>query len=334
MKLLQVATMLLGLASSGAAWAQAGHADAGKALWDGATTQCRHCHGAKGEGAFGPDLAGRRLTPAQFMQALRKPWGIMPAYDARQISESDVADLIAYFDRLPAVTEPGKWRFDVPGGAARGLVVALNTGCAQCHGPALDGPRAGMGAVDGSFDDFKDEVYRHTTVHPEHRKRIGEPLPPRLRMGNFSPTRMWETQLREIYDWARNELGFRVLVAGRLRKGEPVADGVRYRLEIENLGLKDKAMTAQDVTISLAVPAGARVVATSGSGYQGVQGEAKAMTAVWKLARLAPTEHQVFTITLSQPVSAAANLRGAIRWTKPSVRTGPFDQVNIAPAPL
>ena len=38
-----------------------GDAAAGKAIWDGPNTQCKNCHGANGEGAFGPDLAGRKL---------------------------------------------------------------------------------------------------------------------------------------------------------------------------------------------------------------------------------------------------------------------------------
>ena len=41
------------------------------------------------------------------------------------------------------------------------------------------------------------------------------------------------------------------------------------------------------------------------------------------------------SITLSQPVTQAANLRGTITWAKPAPKTGPNeDVVNIAPAPL
>ena len=55
---------------------------------------------------------------------------------------------------------------------------------------------------------------------------------------------------------------------------------------------------------------------------------------MWKLARLAPKDYQTFTITLSKAGTAADNLRGNVRWTKPAVKTGPSDQANIAPAPL
>jgi mono/diheme cytochrome c family protein len=78
MRKLFAALLLLPLSQT-AALAQ-GNAQAGKALWDGPATQCRNCHGANGEGAFGPDLAGRKLSVAHFAQAVRKPWGIMPAF--------------------------------------------------------------------------------------------------------------------------------------------------------------------------------------------------------------------------------------------------------------
>ena len=34
-------------------------AQAGKVLWEGPNTACRNCHGNKGEGGYGPDLAGQ-----------------------------------------------------------------------------------------------------------------------------------------------------------------------------------------------------------------------------------------------------------------------------------
>src|SRR5262245_23268363 len=94
-------------ASHNLAVAQSGdHAQAMK-LWAGPETQCRNCHGAKGEGGFGPDLAGRKLTVAQFTQAVRKPWGIMPAFVESQVSDREIADFVAYFDSLPPVSRPG-----------------------------------------------------------------------------------------------------------------------------------------------------------------------------------------------------------------------------------
>jgi hypothetical protein len=78
------------------------------------------------------------------------------------------------------------------------------------------------------------------------------------------------------------------------------------------------------------------VVAATGTGYQGVHTDekTKASVAKWKLPRSAPKDQEKLSITLSKPVTAAANLSGDIRWTKPSSKSGPStDVVNIAPAP-
>jgi len=57
--------------------------------------------------------------------------------------------------------------------------------------------------------------------------------------------------------------------------------------------------------------------------------------AVWLLPRSAPKDQERLTITLSKAATAAANLKGEIRWAKPGPKTGPNgDSVAIAPAPL
>ena len=313
-----------------------GDPQAGKALWEGAATQCRNCHGTNGEGAFGPDLAGRRLTVAQFRQAVRKPWGIMPAYVESQISDREIADFVAYFDSLPSVAQPGKWRFDVPANAPLGQQVALAAvGCAQCHGPTLNGPRQHMGAVAADMAWLRSMVYDHTTTMPPYWQSVGETPAVRVRMGNYSPERLPESLLQEIFTFAR-DLGFRPLMQGRLSAGTAAAAGVTYTLDVQNLGLPNKGLAAEEVTIAVVVPAGATVVSTTGAGYQGVRQDAelKASTAVWQTKRIGPKDKQSFTITLSKAGTAADNVRGAIRWARPAVKTGPMDSANIAPAPL
>ncbi len=330
-----LAAVIVLAASHNLAAAQSGdHAQAIK-LWTGVETQCRNCHGAKGEGGFGPDLAGRKMTVAQFTQAVRKPWGIMPAYIESQISDNELALLTRYFEEMPAVAQPAKWRFEVPAGAPHGQVVALTSGCGQCHGPILNGPRSHLGGIDADFAWFKNVVYEHTNAMPKHEELMHEPPPVRLRMGNYAPTRMWESQLRAIYDWAR-DIGFRPRILARLGKGEAGANGVTYSLNVTNNGLPGKGLAVEDVTIALAVPEGTNVVATTGDGYQGLRMDEKAKrnTAVWTVPRMAPKDKQSFTITLSRAGTAADNLRGSVRWTKPTVKTGPFDEANINPAPL
>ena len=320
---------------AGSAAAQGGNAQAGKTLWDGPATQCKNCHGGKGEGAFGPDLAGRKLTVAQFRQAVRKPWGIMPAFVESQVSDSEIADFVAYFDSLPPVSQPGPWRFEVPPNAPRGQQVALATfGCAQCHGPTLNGPRGNAGAVGADFEWFKREVFTHTNFHPEHIKSLEAEPPIRIRMGNFSPSRVPEAALMEVWNFAR-DLGFRPAVGGQLSAGVPGNGGVTYTLNVANNGLKGKGLNAEDLTISLVVPAGSTVVSTTGAGYQGVKQDAelKSQVAVWHLNKLSTKEKQTYSLTLSRAATAADNVRGNIKWTKPAVKTGPNDQANIAPAP-
>src|SRR6266550_1069457 len=63
----------------------------------------------------------------------------MPAFVESQLNDKDAADLTAYFASLPKPAAPGKWRFEVPANAPPGQRVALTVGCAQCHGPALNG---------------------------------------------------------------------------------------------------------------------------------------------------------------------------------------------------
>jgi cytochrome c553 len=339
MKRLFAAMLLLPLAQSAASAQTAGDAAAGKAYWERVAPRnvdCRNCHGNNGEGGFGPDLAGRGLSAAQVLRAARQPWGIMPAFVESQVSEKDAADLAAYFASLPKPAEPGKWRFEVPPGAPPGQATMINVGCGQCHTPQFQGPRGNMGAVSMDFDYFANLVYNHTTAMPQHRAVLGAAAT-NLDMGNFSRARLTEGQLRQIFFWARDEIGVRVPLAGVLAKGEAGPSGVTYALTVSNNGLQGKGAIAEGVTISLDIPKDTQVVAATGTGYQGVRADdkTKANVAMWKLPRSAPKDSEKSTITLSKAGTAADNLKGSIRWDKPGPKTGPSaDVVAIAPAPL
>src|SRR5271167_4889874 len=79
MKRALLAFALLPLVQSGASAQTTGSAEAGKAYWERVAprnTDCRLCHGGMGEGGFGPDLAGRGLSTAQVLRAVRKPWAL------------------------------------------------------------------------------------------------------------------------------------------------------------------------------------------------------------------------------------------------------------------
>ena len=200
----------------------------------------------------------------------------------------------------------------------------------------LNGPRANIGLSGMTFDYFANLVYNHTTAMPQYRKEIGNPGT-NLDMGNFNRDRLSMGQLRQIYFWARDEIGVRAPMAGQIAKGEIGPSGVTYPVTIRNNGLPGKGVIAEGLTISLTIPPDTTVVAATGPGYQGTHNdpETKATVATWKLPRSAPKDEEKLGITLSKAATAAANLKGDIRWTKPSPKSGPStDVVNIAPAPL
>jgi cytochrome c553 len=339
MKKMLVALLLLPLAQTASAQT-AGDAAAGKAYWDRLAprlTDCKDCHGLNGEGGFGPDLAGRGLNAAQIEVAVRKPWGIMPAFVESQVSDKDAADLAAYFASLPKPAAPGKWRVEVPPDAPPGQVTLITMGCGQCHGATFNGPRGNtLGAYNIDFDGFANMVYNHTTAMPQYRAALGV-AGTNLDMGNYSRTRLTLGQLRQIYFWARDEIGVRAPMTGQIAKGETGPSGVTYPVTVTNTGVQGRGVIAEGLTISLTIPADTTVVAATGTGYQGVHTDdkTKATVATWKLPRSAPKDQEKLSVTLSKPVTATANLKGDIRWTKPSPKSGPSaDIVNIAPAPL
>lgn len=303
-----------------------GNAEAGKKLWESADARCRDCHGVKGEGGYGPDLAGRQLSFDQFKRAVRQPWGVMPAFPENQHSEREIADFFAYFASLPRVAEPGPWRTPLPAGAPKGqeLLIAAY-GCGQCHGALMGGPRANAGAINADFAWFKMMTFAHTTVMPEHRKLLSE-APGRVRMGDFSTTRVPEAALAEIFRYLKDDVKFRPLVASRLAAGTSAGS---YDLVVQNNGLAGKGLAAEDMTILLALKPGTKVMSTTGAGYQGVRNdpELKSEVAVWRLPRLGAKEAQHYTMTVA---NGGGVERGVVRWTKPVQGTGMPDQINVA----
>jgi hypothetical protein len=165
---------------------------------------------------------------------------------------------------------------------------------------------------------------------PQYRHEIGN-ANTNLDMGNFSRTRLTVGQLRQIYFWARDEIGVRAPLAAQIGKGDQGPNGVTYPVTITNNGMQGQGVIAEGVKVSINVPAGATVVAATGPGYQGVNQN----VATWQIPRSAPRDQAHLSITLAQPVTQAANLRGTITWAKPAPKTGRSeDVVNIAGAPL
>jgi cytochrome c553 len=350
MKKLLVALLLLPLAQSTAFGpaAQAAQAPAGagpatltgnvangKMYWDSNLTACKNCHGEVGEGAFGPDLAGRGLNTVQVLRAVRQPWGIMPRFTGAQLSGQQAADLAAYFASQPKVTELGKWRFEAKAGDPPGLRRLINLGCAQCHSPQFQGPRGNMGATNMTFDEFENLVYNHTTAIHQLRISRGGNANGNVDMGDYNRERVTPASLRQMYNWARDDIGFRAPMVAQISKAEMGPTGASYKVSVTNAGIQGKGVIAEGVNVSLTVPNGVNVVAANGPGYQGTHMDGGATVATWMLPRSAPGDKTDLTITLSKAGTAQENLRGNIKWAKPGPRQGQnADVVNIAAAPL
>jgi cytochrome c550 len=313
--------------------AKAGDPANGKAVFAFGNTSCTNCHGLEGQGGWGPDLAGRRITFDQAVMAIRNPMWRMPAFVPSQLSDKEILDMVAYWNTLPVATAIGRWRTNAPPDAPWGQQLTVNiVGCGQCHGATMSTPRHGAAAMNGDFEWFKRQVYNHAVAQPEEWKQLdGEAETPprraRVRMGNFSPKRLPESTLKEIWDWM-NDLGMLVPVTARITGAPAQAAGTTYTLDVENDGLKGKGWTAEDVTISLVVPAGTKVVSTTGTGYQGVRKDGASDVAVWRVPKVAPRDHEKFTITLAGTPEGGAVPRGTVGWAKPTAKADAL--VNFA----
>lgn len=166
---------------------RAGDVATGKAYWGRANTLCSTCHGEHGEGAFGPPLAGRRLTDAQFTHQVRKPFGLMPRWTSQQVSDTTLADVNAYLASLPAVSEPGPWQVTAPPDASLPVRYWVETvGCGQCHGLELKEALTGAeGQTDYAW--VARRAYAHTEDFPTGA------------MGTYSKDRLPEMLLEEIW---------------------------------------------------------------------------------------------------------------------------------------
>jgi len=311
--------------------APTGNVEAGKGHWALGNTSCRNCHGGDGEGAFGPPLAGRNLTYERFRSYVRNPAGRMPGYAESQLTDQEIADMTAYFDSLPPVPKPGAWRIPLPAGAPRGQQLAIAVvGCGQCHGATFETPRHGMAEVNGEWEWFKRMVYQHTAAQPEQWGQFDPAMPRvtpspagppgrnRVRMGNYSPARLPESLLKEMYDWAM-DLGPLAPLTARITAGTAGGTGATYEVTVLNAGVKNKGMTVEDITVAVALPPGSKVADATGTGYEGVRPDAEGTgnVALWRIPRLAATESQTLKMTLSAP---ASTLRGTIRWGRPAVK--------------
>jgi mono/diheme cytochrome c family protein len=113
-----------------------GNAQSGMALY--ASKNCSQCHGMSGEGtAAGPELAGKAIEQASFVNQLRRPTEKMPAFPASAVSDAQAADLYAYVRSLG--TRPAAVTAGGAGNLENGKKIFTAYGCYECHGYVAQG---------------------------------------------------------------------------------------------------------------------------------------------------------------------------------------------------
>jgi mono/diheme cytochrome c family protein len=318
MNLIVVALSLMPLVQQPQSAAPTGDPVAGQRAFGGGAAFCSQCHGGRGQGGLGPDLAGRALSFEQFKRAITRPWGIMPSY--KNLDDKIIADMHAFVEQQAKVAQPGPPGVPTPpDGSPLGQQIFIATGCGQCHRAEAADPRRDMGAFakEMTYDLFAKIVY------DGERRVYAVHTPPPLRMGVFSRERLPEPALRVIYDWLTKDTGLRVPMTAEVSAGRPEAGNTMFSISVENEGNTEKGLAAEDVSLSLVLPPGAQVVATTGSGYQGVRDDAdhKGSIALWRVARVAAGQKVLFTITLAgRPTPQGLFENSTVEWQKPVIR--------------
>ena len=298
-----------------------GDVAAGREMWQ-SNNACRNCHGVNGEGMFGPDLAGHQLSLSQFIRAVRQPWGVMPRFTPeKNFSDQDLANYAAYMASLPKVAAPGDWRIPIPPDATPRQALVIANGCGQCHGAVMANPRRDAGGEGGDFEWFKGMVYTHTTAMGDRD---------RLRMGNYSRTRLPEVTLQEIWEFMTVEAGLRVPISGQVSVDASGDGSTTFTLTVSNEGIAGKGLTAANLSISLNLAPEITVTGNTGPGYGGVKRDAgNAATAVWNLPALAAGDQRVYTLTVTGASASTGITGGNIDWAGPVLGDGSTDFVAV-----
>jgi mono/diheme cytochrome c family protein len=78
-----------------------GNAANGKRLFE--TDGCYQCHGYAAQGGRdGPRLAATALNVPALVRYVRRPFGAMPAFTEKVLSDQDLTDIHAYLKAFPA----------------------------------------------------------------------------------------------------------------------------------------------------------------------------------------------------------------------------------------
>jgi mono/diheme cytochrome c family protein len=82
-----------------------GNTENGKRLFD--RDGCYQCHGYAGQGGRdGARIAATTMTAAAFTRYVRRPFGAMPAFTEKVISDAELADIYGFLRSLPPAKSP------------------------------------------------------------------------------------------------------------------------------------------------------------------------------------------------------------------------------------
>ena len=104
----------------------------GKTLWE--AKNCKSCHGALGEGKYAGPRAGDTRVAADWVKQARTPRANMPAFTAAQVSDQDLADMLAYMKTLTAPAAFTATTYTAAANDLPGKVLYNQKRCVACHG--------------------------------------------------------------------------------------------------------------------------------------------------------------------------------------------------------
>ncbi|HJZ71803.1 MAG TPA: cytochrome c [Vicinamibacterales bacterium] len=97
--------LVLSLAAAAQAPAAAGNVENGKRLFE--KDGCYECHGFVGQGSRdGARIAATTMNTQAFIRYVRRPFGAMPAFTEKVMSDQELTDVHAYLKSLPAAKAP------------------------------------------------------------------------------------------------------------------------------------------------------------------------------------------------------------------------------------
>jgi mono/diheme cytochrome c family protein len=141
---------------------------------------CSACHGTLGEGkpAAGkesgiPKIAATHLSLAEFVHSVRKPKGAMPAFEANQVSDTELADVYSFLQSVGA-----QRALELPASAnpQNGRRFYAAFGCYECHGLQGQGSvqtgGARLGPPAGPFSGFVVYVRQPTGQMPPYTAKV------------------------------------------------------------------------------------------------------------------------------------------------------------------